>query len=107
REWEMRPGEGLPRRVLESGVPVWSPDVLVDPHFVRTEIAELLRLRGFVGFPIRTADGIVGVMEFFARQVREPEPDLLDLLTALGAQIGEYVEGARRDDARRASEART
>jgi PAS domain S-box-containing protein len=107
RDWVMRPGAGMPGRVLESGAPVWAPDVLVDPHFRRTEIGEQLGLRGFVGFPIRTAEGIVGVMEFFARQVREPEPDLLELLAALGAQIGEYVEGARTEDARRASEAHT
>jgi PAS domain S-box-containing protein len=98
-------GTGLPALVLREDEPVWIPDVLDAPDFKRIEVGEQLGLRGFVGFQIKTSSGTAGVMEFFARTVREPEHDLLDLLAALSSQIGGYVESLRAEEAVRESEA--
>jgi PAS domain S-box-containing protein len=105
RELAARGGFGLPGKVLDAGMAVWIADVLASEHFQRTEVGERLGLRGFVGFPITRHGEIVAVMEFFARSVREPEPDQLALLEALGSQIGGYVDSLRTDEAMRASEA--
>jgi PAS domain S-box-containing protein len=98
-------GIELPAKVLKAGEPVWIRNVLKEPDFKRTEVGEQLGLRGFVGFPIRTSSGVAGVMEFFARTVREPNHDLLDLLAALSSQIGGYLESLRAEEAVRESEA--
>ncbi len=101
----LRPGIGLPAKVLNAGEQVWLRNVLKEPDFKRTQVGEQLGLRGFVGFPIRTSSGVAGVMEFFARTVREPDHDLLDLLAALSSQIGGYMESLRAEESIRESEA--
>ena len=46
------------------------------------------------------------MIELFAREEREPDPDLLVLTDALGSLIGEFVEGVAAAEAVRQSEAR-
>ena len=46
------------------------------------------------------------MIELFAREPREPEPELLELPAALGSAIGEFVEGVVAAEAVRQSEAR-
>jgi PAS domain S-box-containing protein len=103
----MRRGEGLPGRVWASDAVGWIPDVTVADNFPRAEPARRAGLHAGVAFPIHTSGGVVGVMEFFADRVRQEDPELVELLSAIGAQVGEYVDGLRSDAALRASEAHT
>jgi PAS domain S-box-containing protein len=105
RAFPMERGVGLPGQVWEREAPVWISDVSTDPTFQRTALASRAGLRGAVAFPIVTPAEVVGVMELFTRERREPEPELLELTAALGVQIGEYVESMRAQEALRASEA--
>jgi PAS domain S-box-containing protein len=50
---------------------------------------------------------VVGVIEFFHSEIREPDPDLVHLFAAIGSQVGQFVERARAEEALRDSEART
>jgi PAS domain S-box-containing protein len=100
-------GEGLPGLVWERNRPLWHPDVLTSASFSRAEAARRAGLRAAVAFPVHTATGVVGVMEMFADGVRPEEPAQLEVLAAVGAQIGEFVDGLRADEALRESEART
>jgi PAS domain S-box-containing protein len=103
----LRKGQVLPGSVWERNRPVWHPDLLTMENFPRADAARRAGLRGAVAFPIHTATGVVGVMELFADGVRPEEPEQLEMLAAVGAQIGEFVDGLRSDEALRASEART
>jgi hypothetical protein len=38
------------------------------------------------------------VMEFFSKRIYTPDDELLSLLTALGAQIGSFIERERMAD---------
>ena len=105
RKFVMRPGVGLPGRVWEEGRPVWVPDMASEPDLPRSEAAAAAGIKGAVGFPLRTSTGIVGVLEFFAREVRDPDPGLEHLLEALGSQVGEFVESQLGEEALRRSEA--
>jgi len=49
-------------------------------------------LRSALGFPIAVAGEVVGVMEFFSADIREPDQELLAMLAALGSQIGQFIE---------------
>jgi signal transduction histidine kinase/integral membrane sensor domain MASE1/ActR/RegA family two-component response regulator len=92
-------GVGLPGRVWESGVPAWIPDVQRDPNFPRSAGAREAGLHAGLGFPVRVGDEIEGVIEFFSRDVEEPDESLLQVAGTLGAQFGHFLQRGRADAA--------
>jgi PAS domain S-box-containing protein len=99
-------GEGLPGRVLASGEPLWIVDTPEDANFPRANVALRSGLHAAFGFPLRSAQGVVGVMEFFSRALREPDERLLQTMRALGSQLGQFVARRQAEDEVRASESR-
>jgi two-component system, sensor histidine kinase and response regulator len=93
-----KPGVGLPGRVWSTAQPVWIPDVVHDPNFPRAQAASRAGLHGAFGFPILRGSTVLAVMEFFARDVRQPDPDLLGMLGAVGSQIGLFVDRKRAEE---------
>jgi PAS domain S-box-containing protein len=92
REFLFEPGVGLPGRVWESAGPLWVPDVAEDENFPRAPFALQDGLRSAFGFPVTLRDEVLGVMEFFSRRVEEPDEELLELMSAVGAHIGQFLE---------------
>ena len=84
-------GVGLPGRVWESGRTAWIPDVVADSNFPRAASADRVGLHGAFALPILRGDDVLGVMEFFSRDIRQPDAALLDTMMTAGAQIGLYV----------------
>jgi PAS domain S-box-containing protein len=101
-----RPGEGVPGRVWESGRPVWVFDVAHEEDFPRAAAAAEAGLAAAFAFPIRSSSGILGTIEYFARTPREPDARLLDLMDALGSQLGDHVERLLAEEAVKESDAR-
>ena len=93
-----RRGVGLPGRVWTSGQPAWIPDVVRDPNFPRAPIAAREGLHGAFGFPILLRGEVLSVMEFFSREIRAPDEDLLSMLTSVGNQIGLFVDRRRAQE---------
>jgi signal transduction histidine kinase/ActR/RegA family two-component response regulator len=93
-------GVGLPGRVWASGEPDWIADVVVDANFPRAALAASEGLHGAFAFPFRRGSEVLGVIEFFSRELQEPEGDLLARMTALGSQIGQSIERQRAELAR-------
>ncbi|AMY09392.1 Signal transduction histidine-protein kinase BarA [Luteitalea pratensis] len=91
-------GDGLPGRVWSSLQSAWIPDVVHDPHFPRAPAADRAGLHAAFGFPVLGRAEILGVMEFFSREIREPDEDLLGMLTTVGRQIGLFVERKRAEE---------
>ena len=85
-------GEGLLGRVWESGEPTWTPDVAEDENCLKMPIAQKDILRGGLGFPVLLGGTVLGVMSFFSREVRQPDKDLVDLMAAIGSQVGQFIE---------------
>jgi PAS domain S-box-containing protein len=106
RDLAFAAGVGLPGRVWASAEPAWLPDVLADANFPRAATAAEAGLRAGVCFPIPTGRDIVGVLEFFSHEIREPDPDLLLMMTSIGQQVGQFIERKRAEDylARRIAE---
>ena len=99
-------GRGLPGQVAQSAKPAWIADVTQDPNFERTPIAAKVGLRGAIAFPILLGGETLGVMEFFSRTVRQPDEEQLATLSAIGSQVGQFVERKRAEEALRKSEER-
>jgi PAS domain S-box-containing protein len=104
-EQAFKMGMGLPGRIWESGRPVWVRDVATDPTFVLRDVAAKTGLHGAFGFPIRIGGEVEGVIEFFSRQVREPDSELLSMITDVGLKIGQFGERTRAEEALRLTEA--
>ncbi|HXE91617.1 MAG TPA: response regulator [Terriglobales bacterium] len=96
-----QPGIGLPGRVWTSGQPAWIPDVVRDSNFPRAPYAERVGLHGAFGFPIRQRGRVVGVLEFFSREIRQPDPALLEMFDAIGSQVGQFMERKQAKEALR------
>jgi PAS domain S-box-containing protein len=102
----LSPGEGLPGRVFESGEPMWMIDAPEEGNFPRADIARRSGLHAAFGFPLLSPKGVVGMMEFFSRALRQPDERLLETMRELGSQIGQYVARRHAEEAVRASESR-
>jgi PAS domain S-box-containing protein len=100
------PGVGLPGRVWTEAEPAWIRDVVDDPNFPRARVAAECGVHGAFAFPISSARGVIGVVEFFTEEVAEPDTYLLDLMTTIGHQLGMQMERSRAEEAVRQSEAR-
>jgi two-component system cell cycle sensor histidine kinase/response regulator CckA len=100
-----KPGVGLPGRIWESGQPLWIKDVTLDPSFVRADLAAKAGFHGAFGFPIRIGGEVEGVIEFFSHQVREPDSELLSMMTDVGLKIGQFGERTRAEEALHLTEA--
>jgi PAS domain S-box-containing protein len=99
RESGLMPGMGLPGRVWSSREPTYISDVADDANSPRASIAAREGLHAAFGFPILLGGDVLGVMEFFSREIRQSDQDLLDMTAPLGSQIGQFVERKRAEDA--------
>jgi PAS domain S-box-containing protein len=93
-------GVGLPGRVWSSGEPAWIPDVAHDSNFPRAAIAAREGLHAAFGFPVLLRGEVLSVMEFFSREIREPDADLLSMLSTVGNQIGMFIDRSRAQEER-------
>ena len=100
------PGVGLPGRVLVSGEPLWITDLAADPNFPRMHMAAKEGLRSGFGFPILLGSEVLGVLEFFSRESREHDPDLLAAVSTIGSHIGQLFKRKRGEQELRESESR-
>jgi class 3 adenylate cyclase/FixJ family two-component response regulator len=106
RQRTFRHGGGFSGRVWASGLPLWMADVMNYPSFPPLAIAARAGLHGGFGFPIQLGGQVLGVITFFSRAIRPPDEDLLAMFTAIGSQIGQFIERRRAEAGLRESEAR-
>jgi diguanylate cyclase (GGDEF)-like protein/PAS domain S-box-containing protein len=107
--WEtLQAGEraGLLRRALFDREATWIADVQREPSFRRRPSAQKLGLVSAYSFPIVASGRIIGMMEFFGRDVRQPDEMLLLITRSVGTQIGQYVQRKEAEEALRLSEER-
>ncbi len=97
RQIKFKRGVGLPGRVWGSGQSAWIPDVPTDPNFPRAPLAEAEGLHAAFCFPIRTGDRVLGAVEFFSREIRKLEGELVEMFDSIGSQIGQFIERRRAE----------
>lgn len=85
-------GEGMPGRVWATAQPLWIPDIVEDSNFPRAPLAKQEGLHAACGFPISSGGRVIGVLDFFSREIRKPDHDLLKMFRAISTQIGQFGE---------------
>jgi PAS domain S-box-containing protein len=91
-------GLGLPGLTWERGGPVWIPEVFAEHGCPRYELATRCGFKSAAAFPIRAGGEILGVAEFFAREMAEPDQGMQDLFSALGSRIGQFLRRSREEE---------
>jgi PAS domain S-box-containing protein len=94
---ELDLGEGLPGWVALHRQPVVVEHAALDPRVSQREFLLAERVQWFVGVPLAGRFALEGVLGVFGRVEAAPEPEVVDALGALAAQIALAVEGARLD----------
>jgi len=98
RELKMRPGIGLPGLVWETGQPQWVARMPKEGRSPRIAIDNEEGLQSAFAFPIRSAGKFMGVIEFFAREPRALDPELLAMFDSIGSQVGQFIDRRRAED---------
>jgi PAS domain S-box-containing protein len=94
-------GVGLPGRVWADPRPTWIADVAGDPNFPRAARAAEAGLHAALAFAIESGGQVLGVLEFLARVLPQPDADTLALLGGIAGQIGQFIERRRAEEALR------
>ncbi len=101
-----RMGEGLPGRAWASGRTGWIDDVRTSPDFVRAVPAATNGLQSALACPVILYGKTLGVMEFFTRRLSEPDAELIETMTTIAGQIGQFIERRQTEQTLRESEGR-
>ena len=68
--------------------------MIYDPNFPRANIAAREGLRGGFAFPILLGREVLGVIEFFCRDLWQRDDELLEMMATIGSQIGQFTKRA-------------
>jgi PAS domain S-box-containing protein len=98
RQMKFARGVGLPGRVWAGGEPLWMAEVTKDPEFTRADCARKEGLRGGLAFPVLLKSEVLGVLAFFSCEAHAPDEELLQLFSAIGSQIGQFIERKRAEE---------
>jgi signal transduction histidine kinase/ActR/RegA family two-component response regulator len=85
-------GAGLPGRIWDIAVPEWIDEIANDRSFPRVAFAVQAQLHSAFGFPVKVGDEVSGVLEFFSAERQSSDESVLELMSAIGNQIGQFIE---------------
>jgi len=83
--------ETLPGRVWKENRPVWISDILQEDGVNHSELAAKAGLRSAFAVPIHNGHDFFGALEFFTARQMEPDSALMNMMTAIGSEIGQFV----------------
>ncbi|MBI3045513.1 MAG: PAS domain S-box protein [Betaproteobacteria bacterium] len=95
---------GLLRRAWLRKEPTWIVDIDHEESFNRKRAALKFGLHSAFSFPVISGIETIGVMEFFGREVRQPDEMLQQISGSIGRQIGQFIQRKRAEAALRESE---
>ena len=106
RRLRVRSGVGFAGQAWGGGRALFLADAVAAGNFVRAEAAQRSRIRDGVAFPVVSGERCLAVIELFSRRLGEPKTEMLEVTTALGTLIGEFMQRLQAAEAVRQSEAR-
>lgn len=106
QKFEFSKGEGLPGQVWGLIAPVWIENLSAAVNFPRKELALKAGIHSAFAFPVLPGEKLSGVFNFFCREIRAPDEDLLNMFAAVGNLIGQFIKRENAEERFRESEAR-
>ena len=88
-------GEGIAGRVAELGETLLVDDVSKDPRVSRRLVVAEEGLKAFVAVPLKSKEKVVGVLTIASGKPRPFHQQEVQLLTAVGHQLGIAIENAQ------------
>ncbi len=90
-------GEGLPGRVWATSKPEWITSSALLAEASRLPAQLQRELHGALGLPILLGTDVLGIVIFFSREAIAPDNESLASFTAIGNQIGQFIERKRAE----------
>jgi signal transduction histidine kinase len=87
-------GEGITGSVAQSGKAILLEDISSDPRVAHRELVSAEGLKAFVCVPLRAKDKVLGVLNVASRMPRHFTTNDMQLLYAIGDQLGIAIEHA-------------
>jgi PAS domain S-box-containing protein len=97
-------GHGLPGQVFSLGHPLHISSLATQPAFPRQAAAVEAGLACSLAFPLVGSGGVLGVIELFSQDEREADAGEIDVVAAIGKQLGQFLERMDAEDELRRSE---
>jgi hypothetical protein len=91
RKLTVRSGLGFAGQAWASSRALFLAEAIAAGNFLRAEAAERSNIRDGVAFPVISGENCLAVIELFSRQGRESGDEMLEVTTALGTLIGEFM----------------
>lgn len=86
------PGVGLPGIVWQTSESVWIEDISTDDNSPYLTHAIAAGLRGGFSLPIAHGTELFGVLEFFSYKTCQPDDSLLEMMSDIGLEIGQFAQ---------------
>lgn len=84
-------GEGLPGIALATREAAWTTDLDGQAESTRSKQAHALGITTSLAFPLLADGAVMGVVEFFSHDAVEPDPTFLDVMSQIGAHLGNAI----------------
>lgn len=101
RKLEFGHGVGFVGKVWAGGQAMLLRDVHTDPDYARGPLARDHGLHSALAFPIIAKGKVTGVIDFSASAMYGPVDKLLETVTPIGLQVGDFFERKRTEAERR------
>jgi len=106
QKFEFIKGEGLPGQVWGGVAPIWIANLSEATNLPRKNAALKAGFHSAFAFPVLPGEKLSGVFNFFSREIREPDENLLNMFAAVGNLIGQFIKRENAEEKFRESEAR-
>jgi two-component system, NarL family, sensor histidine kinase UhpB len=99
RRLTLPPGVSLAGRVWQQRRATWVADLAQDAGFLHRDLAAQAGLKSAAAFPIQSPGTIFGVLEFFTLHRMEPDSTMLNMMTAVSSEIGQFLQRRKAEEA--------
>ncbi|MGI0486966.1 response regulator [Pantanalinema rosaneae CENA516] len=86
------PTEGLLGQVWHQKSTLWIPDIRQEAGFLQGQNVIDAGLRSVVSVPLMSEHQMLGVICFFRGCVQRPDAELMEMMTTIGSQIGQFIK---------------
>lgn len=90
-------GVGLQSHAPAIGKPVRTPGMIQDGRLSQKPLPTERGFKRAFGFPVIAKGRLVAVMEFLSTGTEQPDPELLAVMSHVGAQLGQLMERKRAE----------